>query len=65
MVTGEIISDGRRLVGTITLDPATGQWVARCTLLHAGFHSCGKHPTKAAAVEAVLCISGELSVYDH
>jgi hypothetical protein len=33
--------------------------------LHAGFHSCGKHPTKAAAVEAVLRISGEFSVYDH
>jgi hypothetical protein len=34
MVTGEIISDGRRLVGTITLDPATGQWVARIGAIH-------------------------------
>jgi hypothetical protein len=26
---------------------------------------CGAHQTKVGAVEAVLCVSGVFSVYDH
>jgi hypothetical protein len=64
----EIISDGRQPVGTIAQDPATGMWQARH--LYAGVlaplieSDCGRHETKAAAVEAVLSVSGVHSVWD-
>jgi hypothetical protein len=64
MIDASIVSDGCRLVGTVAEDPATGMWFARCTLLHAGAHNCGRHPTLVAAVEAVLRISGVHSVWD-
>jgi hypothetical protein len=57
----QIVSDG---VGVVAHDDDTGLWFARCTLLHAGFHNCGRHPTLVAAVEAVLRVSGEYSVWD-
>jgi hypothetical protein len=59
-----IVFNGRCVVGTVAQDPATGMWLARCTLLHAGFHSCGQHESKAAAAEAVLRVSGVYSVWD-
>jgi hypothetical protein len=64
MTTGEIVTDGRRPVGTVAEVAGTGLWQARCTLLHAGRHNCGRHPTKAAAVEAVLRATGVYSVWD-
>jgi hypothetical protein len=64
MISASIICDGRRLVGTVAQDPATGMWLARCTLLHAGFHSCGQHESKAAAALAILRVSGESSAWD-
>jgi hypothetical protein len=68
MTTRLLVSDGHGPVGTIAQDPATGLWQAR--QLYAGVlaplieEDCGKHPTKAAAVEAVLRVSGVQSVWD-
>ena len=59
-----IVFNGRCVVGTVAQDPATGMWLARCTLLHAGAHNCGQHPTLVAAAEAILRISGVSSVWD-
>lgn len=64
MIDASLVSDGRRPVGTVAQDPATGLWSARCTLLHAGFHGCGRHESKAAAVEAILHVSGVYGVWD-
>jgi hypothetical protein len=64
MISASLVCDGRRLVGTVSLDDATGLWSARCTLLHAGRHNCGRHPTLVAAAEAVLRVSGVSSVWD-
>jgi hypothetical protein len=70
-MTPQLVSDGRRPVGTIALDPA-GLWRARCMdrgvvlplLLGQEGIDCGQHRTKAAAVEAVLRVSGTYSVWD-
>jgi hypothetical protein len=75
-MTSQLVSDGRHPVGMVAaLDNGlfeAAAWHLRCEgvllplLLGEGRSiDCGAHRTKAGAVEAVLCVSGVFSVYDH
>jgi hypothetical protein len=71
-ISASLVSDGRRPVGTIDLDPASGLWRARCMCPRAGVlgpllnvePDCGQHKSKVGAVEAILCATGVHSVWD-
>jgi hypothetical protein len=57
----QIVSDGRRPVGTVALDDDTGLFEE---LVWCMPFDCGQHQTKAAAIEAIQRVSGVFSVWD-